>query len=111
MIENGEFAAFTRRVLRAMARRAGGDVELLPELQRMRDTIDEAMTAAVAACRAEGYSWGEIAQRLGTSRQAAQQRYGRPEPRSSKRRQPTIDAATPAAWRPISTLASTSAAS
>lgn len=99
MIENGEFAAFTRRVLRAMARRAGGDVELLPELQRMRNTIDEAMTAAVAACRAEGYSWGEIAQRLGTTRQAAQQRYGRPEPRSSKRRQPAIDGAAPAARR------------
>lgn len=60
-----------------MAKRAGGDVDLLPELRVLQRSIDDLMSEAVAQCRAEGYSWSEIAQRLGTTRQAAQQRYGR----------------------------------
>lgn len=77
MVENGEFAAFSRRIMRALARRAGGDVDLLPQLRKVQDDVDELMRGAVAQCRAEGYSWAEIAARLGTTRQAAQQRYGR----------------------------------
>jgi DNA-directed RNA polymerase specialized sigma24 family protein len=77
MVENSDFAAFARRIMRALARRAGGDVELLPILRRVQDDVDELMREAVDHCRSEGYSWAEIASRLGTTRQAAQQRYGR----------------------------------
>ena len=39
--------------------------------------LDEAITQAVTGLRSIGYSWAEIAARLGVTRQAAQQRWGR----------------------------------
>jgi predicted transcriptional regulator len=39
--------------------------------------LDEAISRAVAGLRKAGYSWSEIAARLGVTRQAAQQRWGR----------------------------------
>jgi hypothetical protein len=78
-VENPDYAAFARRVIRAHGRRvAGGDVEGLAELLALRDEIDAATQTAVDGLREFGYSWGEIAVRLGTTRQAAQQRWGRP---------------------------------
>jgi hypothetical protein len=41
--------------------------------------IDDAITEAVKGLRTFGYSWTEIGSRLGITRQAAQQRWGRPE--------------------------------
>ena len=38
--------------------------------------LDEAISQAVAGLRETGYSWTEIAARLGVTRQAAQQRWG-----------------------------------
>ena len=38
--------------------------------------LDEAITQAVTGLRNAGYSWAEIAVRLGVTRQAAQQRWG-----------------------------------
>ena len=59
-VENDEYGAFVRRVLRAYARRVGdGDV-----------------AEAVKGLRACGYSWAEIGSRLGITRQAAHQRWG-----------------------------------
>lgn len=76
--ETSEFAAFARRIVRAYGRRIShGDVEALPELLALAAEIDTVIGQSVAGLRAEGYSWGEIAARLGTSRQAAQQRFGR----------------------------------
>ena len=40
--------------------------------------IDTAISQAVNGLRAFGYSWAEIGTRLGITRQAAQQRWGRP---------------------------------
>ena len=40
--------------------------------------IDTAITEAVKGLRTFGYSWAEIGARLGITRQAAQQRWGRP---------------------------------
>jgi DDE_Tnp_1-associated len=78
-IENDEYAAFARRVLRAYARRiAGGDVEPLIPMFSLAAEIDTAITGAVKGLRASGYSWAEIGSRLGITRQAAQQRWGRP---------------------------------
>jgi hypothetical protein len=77
--ENDEYAAFARRVLRAYARRvADGDVEALTLMLGLSAEIDTAISQAVTGLRAFGYSWAEIGSRLGVTRQAAQQRWGRP---------------------------------
>jgi hypothetical protein len=78
-VENDEYAAFARRVLRAYARRvADGDVEALILMFGLAADIDTAITEAVKGLRAFGYSWAEIGSRLGITRQAAQQCWGRP---------------------------------
>jgi hypothetical protein len=76
--ENDEYAAFARRVLRAYARRvATGDVEALTPMTDLAEEIDSASSQAVKGLREFGYSWAEIGSRLGITRQAAQQRWGR----------------------------------
>jgi hypothetical protein len=76
--ENDEYAAFARRVLRAYARRvATGDVEALTLMTDLAAEIDSAIGQAVTGLRGYGYSWAEIGSRLGVTRQAAQQRWGR----------------------------------
>ena len=78
LIENDEYAAFARRVLRAYARRvADGDVEALTLMLGLSAEIDTAISQAVTGLRGFGYSWAEIGSRLGITRQAAQQRWGR----------------------------------
>ncbi len=77
-VENSEFDAFARRIVRAYARRvAAGDVEALVALRQLASTVEDATKDAVAGLREFGYSWAEIASRLGVSRQAAQMRWGR----------------------------------
>jgi len=81
VIENDTYAAFTRRILRAYARRiADGDIEALTHLTGLADDIDTASRNAVTGLRESGYSWAEIGSRLGVTRQAAQQRWGGPRP-------------------------------
>ena len=78
VVENDEYAAFLGRVLRAYARRvATGDVEALTLMLGLSAEIDDAISQAVTGLRAFGYSWAEIGSRLGITRQAAQQRWGR----------------------------------
>jgi hypothetical protein len=50
--------------------------EIVQLLRMVRDTADSALTDAVAQARHEGMSWDAVGRWLGTSRQAAQQRYG-----------------------------------
>jgi hypothetical protein len=76
VVENDDFAAFSRRILRAAGRRiAAGDVEALPALAGLAVELDTAIGDAVTGLRATGYSWAEIAARLGVTRQAAHQRW------------------------------------
>jgi hypothetical protein len=76
-VENDEYSAFVRRILRAYARRVGdGDVEALALMHGLADEIDTAIAEAVKGLRTCGYSWIEIGDRLGITRQAAQQRWG-----------------------------------
>jgi hypothetical protein len=76
-VENDDYAAFARRILRAYARRvAAGDVEALTLMLDLSAEIDAAIGQAVTGLRAFGYSWAEIGARLGITRQAAQQRWG-----------------------------------
>jgi DNA-directed RNA polymerase specialized sigma24 family protein len=73
---NDEYAAFVRRAIRGHARRvAAGDVEALADMVALSAELEQALQTAVDGLRAFGYSWTEIADRLGVSRQAARQRW------------------------------------
>jgi hypothetical protein len=75
-VENTDYTAFARRIIRAAGRRvATGDIEGLPDLLHLTGELDNAIDTAVTGLRTAGYSWNEIAQRLGITRQAAQQRW------------------------------------
>jgi hypothetical protein len=77
VVENDEYAAFVRRIIRAYARRvASGDIEALTDLATVATEVNNAITDAVTGLRGYGYSWAEIARPLGVTRQAAQQRFG-----------------------------------
>jgi hypothetical protein len=77
VVENAEFDAFARRIVRAYARRvADGDIEALTALRTLSTTVDTATRDAVQGLRRFGYSWADIAARLGVTRQAAQMRWG-----------------------------------
>ena len=81
VVENDEFAAFAQRIIRAHARRvARGDVEALRDLVALSTVLDAAIGDAVTGLRAFGYSWAEIGDRLGITRQAAHQRWGGDKP-------------------------------
>ncbi len=81
VVENDEYAAFARRILRAYARRiATGDIESLTCMTGLADNIETAIRDAVIGLRDFGYSWAEIGSRLGVTRQAAQQRWGDQHP-------------------------------
>lgn len=77
--ETTDYAAMLRRMIRSYGRRVGGaDVEDLAEMLALREDLDRAIAAAVTAQREDlGRSWAEIAKAGGTSRQAAEKRWGR----------------------------------
>jgi hypothetical protein len=77
VVENDDYAAFARRIIRAYARRvATGDVEALTDMVALAAVVDDAIGHAVTGLRGHGYSWADIAARLGITRQAAHQRWG-----------------------------------
>ncbi|GLX08578.1 hypothetical protein Misp03_55040 [Microbispora sp. NBRC 16548] len=77
VVENDEYAAFARRVIRAYGRRiATGDVEALADAVALVAELDTAIAHAVTGLRSQGYSWADIARPLNVTRQAAQQRWG-----------------------------------
>lgn len=51
--------------------------DYIQTLTMMQQTAASALTSAVDAARTEGMSWDQIGRWLGTSRQAAWERYGR----------------------------------
>jgi hypothetical protein len=77
--ETTDYAAFIRRAIAAHGRRvADADVEDLAELLALREDLDRAIAVAVAGQREGlGRSWADIARASGTSRQAAEKRWGR----------------------------------
>lgn len=77
--ETPEYAAMVRRIIRAHGRRvADADDVDLAELIAMRDVLEAAIADAVVGQRARwGRSWADIGRAVGTTRQAAQMRYGR----------------------------------
>ena len=77
VIENDKYAAFLRRVIAAYSRRvAAGDIEAITAMAALADDLDQATRQAITGLRQFGYSWADIAARLGITRQGAQQRWG-----------------------------------
>lgn len=74
IVEDTEFCAFVRRVIRAYAKRAGDDVEALPSLVAIEREVNNALREAVSSLRRD-HSLSEIASRLGTTRQAVHKRF------------------------------------
>ena len=75
VVENPEFAAFARRILRAAARRvADGDVEGLAGLVALRSEVDDAIAEAIGGLRSPqwSYSWADIARAQSLRRQENQ---------------------------------------
>jgi hypothetical protein len=80
-VENDRFAAMLRRMLRAMGRRAvtDGDLDALADMVAIHDEMAALIGDTVEGLRVDrGYSWADIGRAAGVSRQAAQQRWGRP---------------------------------
>lgn len=84
--EAPDLAAMLKRMSRALVRRAAeGDLEALSALADVERHFHDALTDAVNAARTprgngpglEGYSWTEIGNALGVTRQTAQQRFSR----------------------------------
>jgi hypothetical protein len=76
LVENDEYAAFVRRILRAYARAADGDVEAMLTMTEVAAEFGTLIEQAAQGLHACGYSWAEIGSRLGITRQAAQQHWG-----------------------------------
>jgi hypothetical protein len=77
IVENDEYAAFLRRVINAYSRRvASGDIEAISTMARLAGHLEDATRQAITGLRESGYSWADIALRLGITRQGAQQRWG-----------------------------------
>jgi hypothetical protein len=77
IVENDEYAAFLRRVIRAYSRRvAAGDIEAIATMARLAGDLEDATRQAINKLNAVGYSWADIGMRLGITRQGAQQRWG-----------------------------------
>ncbi len=75
-VENDEYAAFIRRVLRAYGRRiASGDIDAIGELNALFEEVNAALGSAVLGLRLLGYSWAEIGKRLGVTKQTAHERW------------------------------------
>lgn len=75
--DNDEFVAFVGRAIRACSRRvAEGDVDSLGDMVKLRAQFDTAIDDAVLGLRRVGYTWDNIANQLGFTRQAAHQRWG-----------------------------------
>jgi hypothetical protein len=74
--ENPEIAAAILRMTASLGRRIGDadpyDLELLRDLST---AVDAAWSEAVKRLRKQGYSWTEIGDGAGITRQAAQQRW------------------------------------
>lgn len=77
VVEDDEYAAFLRRVIRAYSRRvASGNIEAITTLAALAGHLEDATRQAITGLRQSGYSWADIAMRLGITRQGAQQRWG-----------------------------------
>lgn len=81
LVENDTYTEFVRRAIRALGRRAGDDIDALVLLRDLAEDVDVALASAVRRCHdhpVHPWSWTDIAERLGMTRQAARQRWNQP---------------------------------
>jgi hypothetical protein len=88
VIEDADYAAGVKRLVRASARRAGADLVMFAMFADAVDYARARLADAADQLITRGYSYGDIARELGITRQAAWKRFGR---------KPEVDAGTPAA--------------
>lgn len=70
------------RFMRALAKRAAnGEAEAIEWLIQLQAELDAATQLAVDNYRELGFSWAQVAQLTGTTRQAAQMRFGHKAPK------------------------------
>lgn len=79
VVENPEYREMLSRLLRALERRvSAGDPEDLSLLASLSSEVNAMLTRAVAQQRrVHGLSWSRLAEVLGVTKQAAQQRFAR----------------------------------
>jgi hypothetical protein len=83
-VEDDVFGGFARRIIAAFGRRiAVGDVEDLRLLATLSSDVDAALREGVKGLRANGFTWSQIADRLGVTKQSAQERFGTPAERKA----------------------------
>jgi hypothetical protein len=71
-----------------------GALEAITVAQGLARSAEDQLAATVARARQSGHTWAEIGQILGTSRQAAFQRFGRPaDPRTGRPMEPALPGA------------------
>lgn len=77
--ETADYAAMMRRMVKGYGKRVGNaDPEDLAEMLALQAVLSEAIQDAVTTQRADhGRSWADIAKGAGTSRQAAQMKWGK----------------------------------
>jgi hypothetical protein len=76
--ETDEYMDMVARLIKRAGVRAGeGDEPELQALLALQGVLDDAVATAVAGQRSVGRSWAHIASATGTTRQAAQQRWGK----------------------------------
>lgn len=78
-VETSEYVGMLRRTIRALGRRvADGDPVDLGAALDLQKELDAVIRSSVKEMRAtSGFSWQQIADELGVTRQAAYQRFGR----------------------------------
>lgn len=77
-VENTEYVKFATRILRALGRRgAASDPASLAALLQLRAELDNAIGATVAGMKSNGYSWANVAEATGTTREAAYLRFNK----------------------------------
>lgn len=81
-VETLDYVKAAKRFIRSAGSRVGESDEFeLAELAELRRDIEDAIAVAVAGQQRYGKSWAKIGLALGTTREAAWQRYGRGVPR------------------------------
>ena len=83
-VETDGYEAFATRVVRGLQRRASTDPDALAALVRVQAETKQAIGVAIGGLKADGWSWREIALRLGTTHQAVAQCYQRHQRNNTK---------------------------
>lgn len=80
MIEPEDMKRF-RRHLETMLRLAADDAAAFAQVVGLAQELDDGLADAAALCRREGFSFGALAEALGTTKSGAHERFGmRPRP-------------------------------